>query len=133
MRVLSYPSTSATIAASFTEGDRDMSEQEQLQRLGEEIARAYLRHLKETTGGDTVTYDGVTKTVVFENLVFGLVGVAHTNARKHPDDPVLKDPHKHLSQMINLFSRPYTLTDFGLRVIEMMNEKSIHKERGVAM
>ncbi|WP_462174771.1 hypothetical protein [Klebsiella pneumoniae] len=51
-----------------------MSEQEQLQRLGEEIARAYLRHLKETTGGDTVTYDGVTKTVVFENLVFGLVG-----------------------------------------------------------
>ncbi|EPM0412136.1 TPA: hypothetical protein MDQ61_001458 [Klebsiella pneumoniae] len=110
-----------------------MSEQEQLQRLGEEIARAYLRHLKETTGGDTVTYDGVTKTVVFENLVFGLVGVAHTNARKHPDDPVLKDPHKHLSQMINIFSRPYTLTDFGLRVIEMMNEKSIHKERGALM
>ncbi|SWC18146.1 Uncharacterised protein [Klebsiella pneumoniae] len=77
-----------------------MNEQEQLQRLGEEIAGAYLRHLKETTGGDTVTYDGVTKTVVFEQLVFGLVGVAHTNARKHPDDPVLKDPHKHLSQMI---------------------------------
>ncbi|HBQ0246809.1 TPA: hypothetical protein MNT87_005145, partial [Klebsiella pneumoniae] len=50
--VLSYRFPSATIAASFTDGDRDMSEQEQLQRLGEEIAMAYLRHLKETTGGD---------------------------------------------------------------------------------
>ncbi|EIX9701415.1 hypothetical protein ACQSH3_09600 [Klebsiella pneumoniae] len=110
-----------------------MNEQEQLQRLSEEIAGAYLRHLKETTGGNTVTYDGVTKAVIFEELVFGLIGVAHTNARKHPEDQILKDPHKHLSQMINLFARPYKLTDFGLRVIEMMNEKSIHKERGVSM
>lgn len=110
-----------------------MSEQEQLQRLSEEIAGAYLRHLKETTGGDTVTYDGTTKTVIFEQLVFGLAGIAHTNSRKHPDDPILKDPHKNLSQMINLLSKPYSLTDYGLRVIEFMNEKSIHKERGVAM
>ncbi|MBF9782946.1 hypothetical protein I4O55_05625 [Klebsiella aerogenes] len=110
-----------------------MSEQDQLQRLSEVIAGAYLRHLKETTGGDTVTYDGVTKTVVFEHLAFGLVGVAHTNARRHPDDAILKDPYKHLSQMINLYTRPYSLTDFGLRVIEHLNEISIHKERGTLM
>lgn len=110
-----------------------MSDKEQLQRLSEEVAGAYLRYLKAKTGDDKVTYDGVTKRVIFDELVFGLIGVAHTNARNHPDDPILKDPHKNLSQMINLFTRPYTLTDFGLSVIEMMNEKSIHKERGVAM
>jgi len=110
-----------------------MSEQEQLQRISEEIAWAYLRHLKITTGGTTVTYDGVTKNVDFNELVFGLVGVAHYNARKSPDNDTLKDPYKSLTEMINLYSKPYTLTEFGLRVIEHLNSISIHRERGTLM
>ncbi|EJE2983261.1 hypothetical protein M4I10_004513, partial [Escherichia coli] len=62
-----------------------MSEQEQLQRLSEEVARAYLRHLESTTGGNKVTYDGVTRSITLEELVFGLIGVAHFNAKNHPD------------------------------------------------
>ena len=45
-----------------------MSEQEQLQRLSEEVARAYLRHLESTTGGNKVTYDGVTRSITLEEL-----------------------------------------------------------------
>lgn len=110
-----------------------MSEQEKLQRLSEEVAGAYLRHLKETTGGNVITYDGVTKSITLEELAFGLIGVAYFNARNHVDDDILKDPYKHLSQMINIYSKPYTITDFGLSVIEHMNEISIHKEPGVSM
>lgn len=114
-------------------GNLNMSEQEQLQRLSEEVAGAYLRHLKATTGGNTVTYDGVTKSIIFEELVFGLIGVAHYNAKNHPDDEILKDPYKHLLHMIDILSKPYVITDFGLKVIEHMNEISIHKQRGVLM
>jgi len=35
--------------------------------------------------------------------------------------------------MINIFTKPYTITDFGIRVVEHLNEISIHKERGAAM
>lgn len=110
-----------------------MSEQEQLQRLSEEVARAYLRHLEATTGGNTVTYDGVTRSITLEELVFGLIGVAHFNAKNHPNDEILKDPYKHLSHMIDILSKPYVITEFGLKVIEHMNEISIHKQRGVLM
>lgn len=110
-----------------------MSEQEQLQRLSEEIAGAYLRHLKAVTGGTTVTYDGVTKNVDFDELAFALIGVAHYNAKKNNNNETLKDPYKSLSEMINLYTRPYTLTTFGISVIEHLNATSIHGERGELM
>ncbi|ENQ2050784.1 hypothetical protein ACEOMX_002473 [Salmonella enterica] len=108
-------------------------EQDQLQRLAEEVSAAYLRYLKHKTGDDKVTYDGVTKRVVFEELAFALVGVSHYNAKNSPEHPILSDPHKHLMEMINILTKPYTITDFGVRVVEHLNEISIHKERGVMM
>lgn len=106
---------------------------EDLQRLSKEVASAYLRHLKNKTGGDTVTYDGVTKKVELGELAFALVGVAHYNAKNHPDHDILSDPHKHLREMLNVYTNPYTITEFGLRVVEHLNQISIHKENGEAM
>lgn len=106
---------------------------DELQRLAQEIAAAYLRHLKSKTGSDTVTYDGVTKKVEFDELAFALVGVAHHNAKNHPEHETLSDPYKHLNEMLNIYVKPYAITEFGLRVIEHLNEISIHKEKGSAM
>lgn len=110
-----------------------MSDQESLQRLSEEVASAYLRYLKAKTGDDKVTYDGITKRVLLEELSFALIGVAHHNANNHPEHDILKDPHRHLSEMINIYRTPYAITEFGVRVIEHLNEISIHKTNGVAM
>lgn len=106
---------------------------EDLKRLAEEVAKAYLRYLKAQTGSDHVTYDGVTKSISVDELAFGLVGVAHYNAKIAPDNPDVSDPYKHLSKMINVFSKPYSITDVGVLIIEAMNKKSIHKQQGEAM
>ncbi|MEQ9912215.1 hypothetical protein [Pectobacterium polaris] len=101
--------------------------------LAEEVAKAYLRHLKHETGSDIVTVNGVSKHVYFEQLTFGLAGVVHYNSKKLPDSEPLKDPHRHLQSMINVFTKPYTLTPYGLTVINAMNEKSINGEEGRPM
>lgn len=64
--------------------------------LAEEVAKAYLGHLKHETGSDIVTINGVSKRVELEQLTFGLVGVVHYNAKKLPDDEPMKDPYRHL-------------------------------------
>lgn len=58
-------------------------EQDQLQRLAEEVSAAYLRYLKHKTGDDKVTYDGVTKRVVFEELALPSLAYLITTLKTH--------------------------------------------------
>ncbi|OVZ87913.1 MULTISPECIES: hypothetical protein [Yersinia] len=106
---------------------------ENLNSLAEEVAKAYLRHLKIETGSDVVTINGVSKHVDIEQLAFGLVGIVHYNSKKLPADEPLSDPHRHLQSMINVFSKPYSLTPYGLSVIKAMNERSIDNDEGKMM
>ncbi|HDW8052596.1 TPA: hypothetical protein ACVU0F_004332 [Yersinia enterocolitica] len=106
---------------------------ENLNSLAEEVAKAYLHHLKNETGSDIVSINGVSKHVQLDQLAFGLVGIVHYNSKKLPADEPLSDPHRHLQSMINVFSNPYSLTPYGLSVIEAMNERSINNEEGKMM
>lgn len=106
---------------------------ESLNSLAEEVAKAYLHYLKSETGSDIVTINGVSKHVDLEQLTFGLVGIVHYNSKKLQTDKQVSDPHIHLQSMINIFSRPYRLTPYGLSVIEAMNEHSIDKKEGRMM
>ncbi|RZF13786.1 hypothetical protein [Serratia marcescens] len=101
---------------------------EQIQRLAKTIAEVYLRDLKKETGGDTVTINGITKHISLDELTFGLVGVVSYNAKKHEGErSVLSDPYKNLMEMICIGTKPYTLTGYGVRLINYMNEISINK------
>lgn len=101
---------------------------EQVQRLAKTIAEVYLRELKRETGGDTVTINGITKRVTLDELAFGLAGVVAYNAKQHEGKHnVLRDPYKNLMEMISIGTKPYMLTEYGLSVINRMNEISINK------
>ncbi|AZS56805.1 hypothetical protein WCT56_23220 [Pectobacterium parmentieri] len=106
---------------------------DEINALAEEVAKAYLRHLNRETGSDIVTVNGVSKHVSLEQLAFGLAGVVHYNSKTLPDHEPLKDPHRHLQSMINVFTKPYTMTQYGLMVIDAMNAQSISSEEGRAM
>ncbi|CNF58213.1 hypothetical protein [Yersinia similis] len=106
---------------------------ENLNSLAEEVAKAYMRYLKSETGSDLVTINGVSKHVDLEQLTFGLVGIVHYNSKKLPVDESSSDPHRHLQRMINIFSKPYSLTPYGLSLINAMNEHSMNNKEGRMM
>lgn len=92
---------------------------EQIQRLAQAIAQTYIRDLERSTGGNTVTYNGVTGCVNRDLLASGLVdnAVAAAKNLKGAID-IEREAYKSLMALISLDGREYQLTDHGKNVID---------------
>jgi lipopolysaccharide biosynthesis regulator YciM len=92
---------------------------EQLQRLAEAITDMYICDLERSTGGNTVTYNGVTGCVSRDLLASGLVdnAVSAVKELKGAID-IEREAYKALMALISLDGPEYQLTDHGKNVID---------------
>ncbi|KMV67348.1 hypothetical protein AI29_13790 [bacteria symbiont BFo2 of Frankliniella occidentalis] len=100
---------------------------EQLARLSNAIAEAYLRHLKYETGGNQFEHDGISGDIILENLSDGLLTNAYAAAKNKGKSNVEALAYQYLLPLINLQGRHYQITPEGLALIEFMTVKELSK------
>lgn len=103
---------------------------EQLQRLADEIAEAYISHLIKETGKTIIEHDGVRGEVVKTFLSSGLVDNAVSAARNSEAAASYEnEAYKMLMNLICLNGRDRTITPHGIEVINFMNRKALSKSK----
>lgn len=99
---------------------------ERLQQLASTIAQIYVDGLKAKTGKTLVTYSGITGEVIPELLAAGLfdnaVYIVKTDGEQFD---VEGKAFNLLSPLINLSTKPYTLTERAYNVINFLNSKAL--------
>lgn len=98
---------------------------EQLARLSNAIAEAYLRHLKYETGGNQFVHDGISGDIILENLSDGILSNAYSAAKNKGVSNIESLAYQYLLPLINLQTYRYKITSEGLAVIELMIKKSL--------
>ena len=100
---------------------------EQLNRLSDAIASAYLNYLRRTTGGTRFEYDGWHGEITRENLSYGLMINAIAVAKRNSKANAEAAAYGYLSPLLCLEGRDYRVTELGVSVIEAMTRKALEK------
>ncbi|WP_368884466.1 hypothetical protein [Providencia vermicola] len=99
---------------------------EKLQQLASTIAQIYVDGLKAETGTTLVTYNGITGEVIPELLAAGLFDNAVYIVKTDGEQiDVEGKAFNLLSPLINLSTKPYTLTERAYNVINFLNTKAL--------
>lgn len=100
---------------------------EQLQRLAEAVADAYLRNRLREHGNTQFSHDGKTGEIRRDLLASGLVDNCVYAARNSGKADYEQEAYSMLMEMISLDGREYRITDHGLNVIEHMHRIALVK------
>lgn len=99
-----------------------------VQLLADEIADAYLRFLHFHNGNHEFKQNNITGTIIKENLAGALVDTAILMTSEFRSSSTLvEDAHKYLTDFIDVFAKPYQITEEGLRVITILNIDALNK------
>lgn len=100
---------------------------EQLARLTDAIASAYLKYLCHLTGGISVKYGGRRGDVTHENLSQGLLANAVAAAKVNSKANTEAAAYSYLSPLLCLEGKEYRVTEWGVYVIEAMTRNALKK------
>lgn len=99
---------------------------EKLQRLASTIAQIYVDNLKAETGEILVTYNGITGKVTPELLAAGLFDNAVFAVKADGEEiDVEGKAYDLLSPLINLSTKPYSLTGQAYKLINFLNVQAL--------
>ncbi|EPC7279551.1 hypothetical protein ACR2SK_000044 [Proteus mirabilis] len=99
---------------------------EKLQRLASTITQIYVDNLKAETGETLVTYNGITGKVTPELLAAGLFDNAVFAVKADGEEiDVEGKAYDLLSPLINLSTKPYSLTEQAYKLINFLNVQAL--------
>lgn len=100
---------------------------EELQRLAEEISKAFIKYLKESNGNTLFESEGLRGEITVENLAHGLVVNALSAAKGSQEGDIELAAYRYLAPLINIFGSEYRITEHGLNVINTMARGALKK------
>lgn len=100
---------------------------EQLQRLAEAVADAYLRNRLREHGSTQFSHDGKTGEVRRDLLASGLVDNCVYAARRLGKADYERETYRMLMEMISLDGREHQVTNHGLSLIDNMHRIALKK------
>ncbi len=106
---------------------------EQLNRLSDAIASAYLNYLRHTTGGTRFEHDGWHGEITHDNLSYGLMINAIAIAKGNSAANAEAVAYGYLSPLLCLEGCQYRVTEWGVHVIEFMTRKALEKNHKPAI
>ncbi|WP_239952719.1 hypothetical protein [Pantoea sp. Z09] len=100
---------------------------EQLQRLAEAVADAYLHNRLREHGNTQFSHDGKTGEVRRDLLASGLVDNCVYAARNSGKVDYEREAYSMLMEMISLDGREHQITNYGLSLIDNMHRIALKK------